>query len=93
MLAYYGSEVGVSCLWQPIWQPLASLFQEVVAHPREQGGDERDAGNEPKSETGDAPRLEHSDGPPEPKETTRADEDLNDSNVWNTRFVDISTSF
>ena len=74
MLACCGSGLGVS----PLWHPMASVFQEVVAHPREQGGDERDAGNDPKSETGVAPPVEHSHGPPESKETTRADEDLND---------------
>ena len=76
MLVYYGSRVGVSCLWQP----MASVFQEVVAHPREQGGDESDSGSEPKSETEDALRLEHSDGLPESKETASAHEKLNDFN-------------
>ena len=59
---------------------MASVFQEVVAHPREQGGDERDSGSEPKSETEDALRLEHSDGLPESKETASAHEKLNDFN-------------
>ena len=76
MLVYYGSRLGVSCLWQP----MASVFQEVVAHPREQGGDERDSGSEPKSETEDALRLEHSDGLPESKETASAYEKLKDFN-------------
>ena len=59
---------------------MASVFQEVVAHPREQGGDERDSGSEPKSETKAALRLEHSDGLPESKETASAYEKLNDFN-------------
>ena len=59
---------------------MASVFQEVVAHPREQGGDERDSGSEPKSETEHALRLEHSDGLPESKETASAYEKLNDFN-------------
>eukprot|EP00435_Cladocopium_sp_Y103_P015079 s2584_g3.t1 len=42
--------------------------EEVAVHPRDQGADERDAGNGPKSETEVAPHLEHSDGPPESKE-------------------------
>ena len=75
---WYITAVGlVFLVFGSLWH---RCFRRLLAHPREQGGDERDSGSEPKSETEDALRLEHSGGLPESKETASAYEKMIDFN-------------